>query len=54
VAPVRQHSRKPDEVRRRIEAYASGPYLEMFARETAPGWESWGNQVGKFDQAGAA
>ena len=27
-------------------------YLELFARETKPGWDCWGNQVGLFD-AGA-
>jgi hypothetical protein len=41
----REHSRKPDQVRERIE----GPYLEMFARETKRGWECWGNQPGLFD-----
>jgi N6-adenosine-specific RNA methylase IME4 len=25
-----------------------GPYLEMFARQTWPGWDHWGNQVGKY------
>lgn len=48
VAPVREHSRKPDELRRDIEALYAGPYLELFAREAAPGWTSWGNQVGRF------
>lgn len=47
-APVRQHSRKPDAMRINIERQFHGPYAELFARETAPGWHSWGNQVGKF------
>lgn len=40
VAPRRQHSRKPDELHRRIERYVGnvGPFLELFARETRPGW----------------
>ena len=50
-APVREHSRKPDEMRANIERQFHGPYVELFARETAPGWQSWGNQVGKFDPA---
>jgi N6-adenosine-specific RNA methylase IME4 len=49
VEPRREHSRKPDVTRERIEALVAGPYLELFARTAAPGWSSWGNQVGKFD-----
>ena len=42
----RQHSRKPDEQYEKIERlYPQGPYLEMFARRTRPGWHVWGNQV---------
>lgn len=46
----REHSRKPDEQYRRIETLFDGPYVELFARNTRPGWSSWGNQVGKFDE----
>lgn len=49
VAARRQHSRKPDQARDRIEAYADGPYLEMFSRESAEGWDAWGLETGKFD-----
>lgn len=49
VAPRREHSRKPDEVYDRIEALVRGPYLELFARQTHPGWDAIGNQVGLFD-----
>jgi N6-adenosine-specific RNA methylase IME4 len=49
VAPVREHSRKPDGVRGSIERLVAGPYLELFARQKAPGWDAWGNEVGKFD-----
>lgn len=45
----REHSRKPDCVRERIERLVTGPYLELFARETKPGWDCWGNQVALFD-----
>ncbi len=48
-APRREHSRKPEEQYERIEAMYDGPYLEMFARQTRPGWDAWGNEVGKFD-----
>lgn len=48
VAPVREHSRKPDETRERIEEYCDGPYLELFARSTRPGWICRGNEVDKF------
>ena len=49
-APKREHSRKPDEVAERIEAlYPNASKLEMFARTTRPGWDAFGNEVGKFD-----
>ncbi len=49
ISPRREHSRKPEETYRRIEAFASGPYVELFSRTTRPGWEMWGNEVGKFE-----
>ncbi len=49
LAPRREHSRKPDEVYDRIEQYAIGPYLEIFARASRPGWTSVGDESGKFD-----
>jgi N6-adenosine-specific RNA methylase IME4 len=45
----REHSRKPDQVRERIERLVSGPYLELFARETKPGWHCCGKQPALFD-----
>jgi len=46
VSPVREHSRKPDEQYSKIERlYPGGPYLEMFARRSRPGWDVWGNEV---------
>jgi N6-adenosine-specific RNA methylase IME4 len=45
VEPVGRHSEKPEEVRRRIERLVNGPYLELFARKTTPGWTSWGNEI---------
>lgn len=48
IEPRREHSRKPDCVYERIERLVAGPYCELFARTTRPGWDSWGNEVGKF------
>ena len=41
----REHSRKPDEIIPIIEACSPGPYLELFARGSRPGWAMWGNQA---------
>jgi len=41
----REHSRKPDQQYDVIESCSPGPYLELFARGTRPGWTSWGNQA---------
>jgi N6-adenosine-specific RNA methylase IME4 len=41
----REHSRKPDEQYAIIESCSPGPYLELFARGTRPGWTVWGNQA---------
>ena len=41
----REHSRKPDEFIPLIEACSPGPYLELFARGSRPGWDMWGNQA---------
>lgn len=41
----REHSRKPDEQYELIEACSPGPWLELFARGTRPGWAYWGNQA---------
>lgn len=41
----REHSRKPDEQYGLIEDCSPGPYLELFARGTRPGWTYWGDQA---------
>jgi N6-adenosine-specific RNA methylase IME4 len=41
----REHSRKPDEQYELIESCSRGPYLELFARGTRPGWTYWGKQA---------
>lgn len=45
-APFEGHSKKPDETRRRIvKLLGDVPRLELFARDRAPGWDAWGNEV---------
>jgi N6-adenosine-specific RNA methylase IME4 len=51
VTPVREHSRKPDEVYGLIERYCAGPYLELFARQRRPGWISDGDELDRFARA---
>lgn len=48
LSPVREHSRKPDEMRARVMEYCAGPYLELFARQQHDGWTSWGFERNKF------
>ncbi len=39
------HSGKPEEFYALVEQFAQGPYLELFARRTRPGWETLGDEV---------
>ena len=39
-----RHSKKPSNIYEYAELFP-GPYLELFARETRPGWHLWGNEV---------
>jgi N6-adenosine-specific RNA methylase IME4 len=45
IAPVGEHSAKPDEIYRRIERLYPGPYLELFARKSRQRWTVWGNEI---------
>lgn len=45
----REHSRKPDELYDIVESCSAGPYLELFARGTRPGWATWGNQSEDYE-----
>jgi len=46
MSPRMEHSRKPDEVRSRIELmYPAAKRLEMFARQRYVGWDCWGLEV---------
>jgi N6-adenosine-specific RNA methylase IME4 len=43
---VREHSRKPDEVRDRIVQLCGDlPRIELFARNKTDGWDVWGNEI---------
>jgi N6-adenosine-specific RNA methylase IME4 len=53
IEPRREHSRKPDCTHERIESLVAGPYLELFARQRRPNWDSWGNQTDKFAEVSA-
>lgn len=45
-APIGAHSAKPAETRDRIvQLMGDLPRVELFAREKAPGWDAWGNQI---------
>jgi len=46
IAPIREHSRKPDEQYEKIERlYPGARKIELFARHRRMGWDVFGNQV---------
>lgn len=45
VAPVGEHSEKPDVFYRLVETLFPGPYVEIHARKPRPGWFSVGHQL---------
>ncbi len=48
---LREHSRKPDEIRDKIvELMGDLPRIELFARQSMPGWDCWGNETKKFNK----
>jgi N6-adenosine-specific RNA methylase IME4 len=50
-APVRGHSRKPDEARRMIEAlFPNLPRIELFARSRSEGWDVCGQEADGADE----
>jgi N6-adenosine-specific RNA methylase IME4 len=49
IAPRREHSRKPDCVRDELVRLFDGPRCELFARSRHPGFDSWGDEVDRFD-----
>lgn len=45
VSPLREHSRKPEAVRTRIDRmYPTARKVELFARDAPDGWTVWGNE----------
>lgn len=48
----REHSRKPEEFRDRVERLVAGPYLELFGRQARPGWQIAGAEADKFGAHG--
>lgn len=45
---IREHSRKPDEVRQKIiKLVGDLPRIELFAREKIEGWNTFGNEIPK-------
>lgn len=52
--PIREHSRKPDEAFAAAEALIpTARRIELFSRQSRPGWASWGSEAGKFDEEAA-
>jgi len=51
IEPRREHSRKPVNLHVEIEQRIPGPWCEIFARERRPGWDAYGDEVGKFGEA---
>lgn len=46
IAPIERHSKKPDVTRDKIvELLGDVPRVELFARQSPPGWDVWGNEV---------
>lgn len=46
ISHIEKHSKKPDDAKNRILELAGDlPRIELFAREKAPGWDVWGNEV---------
>lgn len=48
-APMREHSRKPDEFYALVESLCIGRKLDFFSREKREGWAQVGNEPEKFD-----
>ena len=50
-APLREHSRKPDEFYALVDSLCIGRKLDILSREARPGCEQFGNEPGKFEGA---
>jgi N6-adenosine-specific RNA methylase IME4 len=52
VAPVREHSRKPDQAYEMLERmFPAQRRCELFARYSRPGWHQWGLETQRFRSA---
>jgi N6-adenosine-specific RNA methylase IME4 len=49
IEPRREHSRKPEKFYDRIQQYSEGPRLELFGRQSRPGFDVWGDESDLFD-----
>ena len=51
LAPVREHSRKPDEAYEIAERMMPSALrrADLFSRQSRPGWDAWGDEATKFD-----
>ena len=50
IAPAREHSRKPEKAYEEAERLFGGvPKLDLFSRQDRPGWDCFGDEVGKFE-----
>ena len=46
ISPIEGHSKKPDVARQKIiQLMGDLPRVELFARQSPPGWAVWGNEV---------
>ena len=47
LSPIEGHSKKPNEVRKRIsDLFGEVSKIELFARKQVKNWDCWGNEVG--------
>lgn len=55
MGPVREHSRKPEAAFAAAEQLIPGARrIELFGRESRPGWDVFGDEAGKFNAEGAS
>lgn len=48
VEPVRENSRKPEAIYTDVARLFDGPRLDLFSRQERPGWDAFGDELGKF------